>query len=611
MESSYEELLQYDIYAAILKKAEEPFSFQKMSADEIKSFYKNPPYTIAHHPLLLDYNFVYNNIEILLKNNFFYKEFQGVDEYYFLFKVIIDKYSLEEDYIFLLSNDKNTQSFFKHKWRNFAYNLVILFGNAPDNVLQSLLEKNDFVSYFLKYPFIYDASIIENFGTLGIEKFLEYDNISSYYINNSKNLIILIDNHPDIKIPQTIIENKNVIKQISANPNIEIFYHDLDLIFKQSNTDSYIEEHKKFCDLQVNLAENGIIPCLKNDYINENDFVKKEDFLLSQKYCLKDQVAVRIFQKMNVNFLSKGLFYQELSKYFIVGMFISRYFETDPYNLLIDIETLYQFAKDNNRTLNGNFIYEFLCDFESKSVFEIIDFYKRSTRLSLMEILYNDWNNQKDSLVKEINSNLMEFNNLSSKTNEFGINYYDITDVDGLILVHNTSIPINDLEKLKYMLNKLKNGSERPFCLSVQDKNHQEFYEKEDVKNLKTFKLVFKDLDANRVGITYHKDACSVGITSVNPENTEYIRKLYTLKEFMDKTKRHNEITYAIFDKTFLPIAIICEDEITDEEVKVSKLFNIPILFRKKKDLEKKVEPSDKTLVKYYSSSTYMLKLFS
>jgi len=59
---------------------------------------------------------------------------------------------------------------------------------------------------------------------------------------------------------------------------------------------------------------------------------------------MEKQVVERIFKIRGVDFLPKKNVYVELSKYMIVGMYMSRNFQTDPYNLLIDIETLYEFA---------------------------------------------------------------------------------------------------------------------------------------------------------------------------------------------------------------------------------------------------------------------------
>lgn len=72
-------------------------------------------------------------------------------------------------------------------------------------------------------------------------------------------------------------------------------------------------------------------------------------------------------------------------------MFISRNYETDPYNVLIDIETLDEFANQNNRYLRGYNIYDFLVNYESKSVFKIIEFYLKNKDLLLREMLYYDW----------------------------------------------------------------------------------------------------------------------------------------------------------------------------------------------------------------------------
>lgn len=578
MERSYEELLKYKVYEAIKLKGEKKDRYIPTSPKELHEYLENDPMRKPNNPLLLDYDWVYEHAEELFCENMFnYQQFQGVEAYYTLFKALTAKYPIDEDYYNHMANE----NYFSYKWGFFAIKFVEFFAYSFDERLEQLLEKEDFINYFLNHPLIYTHKIMEGFGSTGMKKLLEYNQISSYYTKNYKDLIQLIRNHPMIKIPLSVMMDKNIIKNIARTPAIEELYFNLHFILEQCSGEPYIEEHKKYCDEQVSNTKNGILPCLQTEYQKADDEILKETAL---KYpFMRKQVIERIFKNTGLDTLPKKYLYQELSKYMITGMFISRNYETDPYNLLIDIETLHKFAQENNRILQGQDICDFLVSFESKNVFETIQFYQKNKSLPLMEILYDDWQNQKYTFIEEINSKSMKIDQLEIHTNENGITYYDITDLDSPILVNNTSVLIYNQDKIDKMIEQIKKGAISTISLSLQDKKHQVFYNEEETKP--TIKFAFSHLMPNKVGIIYHQDAYSTGANSVESDNYRYTRKLYTVKSFMESTISFNEIAYVVNNEPFLPIGIICENEITQEEIKVAEELNIPILFRKSKNL--------------------------
>lgn len=579
--TEYESALQCDIYKAIKIKGELKKEFS--SFEEMLHAYRNNPATIPNNPLLTNYGWVYDHAEELFCRNMSdYQQNQGVEEYFTLFKALTNKYPLEEDYINYINGNFNLIDL---KWGIFAIKLIEFIGHASDEVLVQLLEKEEVTNYFLRYPKIYTQDTIEGLGCIGIEKFLEYNYYFSYYTENHKNLINLIHKHPRITIPFKLMLDKNVIKDMCRTHHIEDFYFKLNFIREQVSDLSYLEEHRKYCDEQVANMNGGILPCYQEKYKRSKEIITLED--LSMFNFMEKQVVERIFELTSVDTLSKKSVYESLSKYMIVGMFISRNFETAPYNLMIDIETLHEFAMKNDMELRGQFIYEFLTSFESKQVKEIIDIYNFSKTLPLMEILYDDWNNMKVGFVNELNSKMFNPSKVDSNCVIDGIRCLDISEIEEPLLVHNTSICIDDTPKIKEMVDRIKTGFQYRLCLSVQDQNHNIFYEKQSIRNKKTIKLAYGPMSPERVGTIYHKDAYSTGAESVEIDNYKYTRKLYTLKSLMDSTKDFNEIVYIISGKAFLPIGVICEDDITPEELQVGKILNIPILYRKRKPVDR------------------------
>ena len=86
---TYEEVVAVDIYRAIKMKCEE-----KDKEVDIFSIAKVP-----NNPILADYDWVFEHAEQLFCHcRINYQQYQGVEQYLTLFKVLINKYSLEQDY---------------------------------------------------------------------------------------------------------------------------------------------------------------------------------------------------------------------------------------------------------------------------------------------------------------------------------------------------------------------------------------------------------------------------------------------------------------------------------------------------------------------------------
>ena len=58
----------------------------------------------------------------------------------------------------------------------------------------------------------------------------------------------------------------------------------------------------------------------------------------------------------------------------------------------------------------------------------------------------------------------------------------------------------------------------------------------------------------------------------------------------MNRTSAYNEINYIIDEKPYLPIAILCEEEITLDEIEFAKKIGVPILYRKEKSNDNRMD---------------------
>ena len=197
--------------------------------------------------------------------------------------------------------------------------------------------------------------------------------------------------------------------------------------------------------------------------------------------------------------------------------------------------------------------------------------------------LYNEW---KKSFLNELNNRLI---NLSNNKD-----YYDITDSDKLLIVHNTHFPINVSEKMstylvsafKSKINYYQRCNKTYISLSIQDKAHHDFYTGIGERG-KTVKFVYGKLNSKDVGIIYPDDAHTYGfLMSEDFNSIDGINEFYTVDIFMNNTVFYNELTYKNNDNCYLPKAILCEDEISIYEREFADILGVPILYRKHNKFE-------------------------
>lgn len=244
---SYEEALKYDIYEAIERKAEEKFDWYNFSYERRREFEQSFPASLAHHPLLIDEVWLYDNIELIIVNEAFkYQKNQGPLEYYMFFKVLTSKYSVDEDYNKYC--DGNGFSL-KHKWIRFASRLINFINCAPafKGVLDYLFSKSDFVEYFFRYPFLYDHNLLETFSCDAISKLLNYPNFASYYLANPNRFIHLLREKEKLKLPPMFLEDDRLLS-LAKTVNVETFYFNMSLLQEKSTCLRLIEKHQLFCD---------------------------------------------------------------------------------------------------------------------------------------------------------------------------------------------------------------------------------------------------------------------------------------------------------------------------------------------------------------------------
>ena len=580
-----------DIWDIICEEANKQEDLDRFEdPEQAIEYFKHHPTSKKSTPLLLDYDWVYDHAESLIHWKENYDHYQSDRAFYTLFKAITSKYPIEKDY------DKSLlDSSVLMKWKSFAKHISRFFGhNAFENI--RIYELQKVKDYFLSYPSIYNFEVL-GYGVSGLKALMEDKRFFEIHTITIDDLKFLDKNLPDVTIPSRYLANKSFISSVSNTIDVENFYYNLYFISKHCSPIDFLETHKKYCDKIMSETNNNILLPLYEEYENAEDIVDEAVALSGIHSKFRKDATYDIYNRFRTNSIPKDIFYQELSKYYATWIFISRHFETSPYNLMIDIETLYNFAKENNRELTGNAIYEFLIYFKNFNLTGIKNIYERTKDIPLMEILYDDWNNQQEMLIQEINSKTINHPSNIEKVEVNGIECYDITNVDQPLITHNTHLSIGNYKKL---LEQLRTTDRIKISLNVQDKDHTRWFDSIDSHN-KTIKLVYGNLNPKQVGIVYHEDAYTDGRNKNDWKPFIPTRRLYTLSGLMEQTRTddYNEVEYFLDNKHFMPIGILCENSISKSEQKLAQNLNIPIYFRKRTRHKKDVN-HNKSLTKRY-----------
>lgn len=515
--------------------------------EDYYDYLENKPTNTPHHPKLLDYNWVYANaLDILFNSKLEYQEKQGKEEYIFFFKVITQKYSLEEDYLKYLRKEIDI-NYLYHKWGNFLERLINFIntqeGKLTSQIFQDEYVKNYFQRYleFMEYP---DFNFLKNINITVLEQ-----EPFTILKKEPEKIVAFMNNKTECVLNNSNFSNPSLVKYIARSIDTNKFYYNLWVVGKTYDKTLYLEEQQKFLEEQIKGSREEVIPYFQKDLTRP-----------------------------------KLEYYQKLSLHYLKELVISSLFACTYYNLLVDMETLVLFARKHQILLEGMNIYEFLIAIDDKSYQEIIDFYEKYKKGNLQEMFYDDWQKAKALLVKEINKLALKPQKLKSSKS-----YYDIT-LDKHLLIEHTEYILPNLEidkSLEELKRKIEKGDKEYLSLSIQDEFHHGFYE-----SLSGIPIIFLygALEENRVGTVYHEDVYSNGLQDVEIENTKYIRRLYTLEELMQETKDFNEIVYAINSKPFVPFGILVE-EINDLYKHISKVLNLP-LFLRKETKEKQIKTS-------------------
>lgn len=488
----------------------------------------------------------------------------------------------------------------ENAYDEFLLQVLYFFSATNDEVQAQLLNDEHFQEFFLEMgPKAININQIENSI---FNRELDYQSQLSFISQvkaiksqllkmQAKEWAKLIQNTPEFYgvFLQMPFYDKKKLLAMAHSCQYNDFNSMLTNLEKEFDVSLLREEHNRFCDQTIAYLKDGKIDA---------------------KLLLEDC-------NIDYNFKDKYIVNSEL-KYFVIYTIISRYFQCIPQDFITDLNSFVEYVVDPNRKHNYEFpnmtIYDKLINSDSYSLAELIQLYEDLKDKNIMAEFYDDWNLAKKEFVEELNEKIISRNNmpqLDEKLSEhYQVKIYYLGYEDHYLLVHNTSISIKNISRIKEQVVD-RNGNHIRTCLSIHDQNHITFFEDNNETNSTTLKLAFDNLDSRFLTFICPEDAFSTGI---NKSEDGTLRKIIPLKTLMDYTPpfQYNELTYYPNPQEtdeynseigrLRPFAIICESKKDlKATAKIATLLDLPIIFRD----NEKIKANRSTKRKYYAFKHY------
>lgn len=262
----------------------------------------------------------------------------------------------------------------------------------------------------------------------------------------------------------------------------------------------------------------------------------------------------------------------------IFELLIDRYFFDFVYNIKINMKMLIDFiSKIDEKIISSKRLYWYylFLNFENKPLERQIEIYKIIPK-DISEWLYEDFRSCQNYAYNLINQNILDLNKLQSEEKDDVI-IYKLNGEDFLLPVHVTEYAKGDANFLWNKKSDIKTLS-----ISLIGSKCLGLY-----RNPKEWIVVgFNKLNTNDIMHMYHTDSYSHGEYS-----TDKVNEIYTPKDFLSKTFNYNEILIAqniLNNKKLVPSYLVCYDEVTDDDIKVSQGLKVPIILIMTKCYSKK-----------------------
>ena len=245
-------------------------------------------------------------------------------------------------------------------------------------------------------------------------------------------------------------------------------------------------------------------------------------------------------------------------------IFMDRYFEDFPYNIIINIQSMLEFNKkvsilDEERVQ----LYQSILNFKAFSLENEKDIYLNMPK-DIGSYLYEDFRKCQNYAYNLINKEIINIQNLGCKQVN-GVNVYYLDGENFIMPVH--------VPKYKRDENISWNETfeEKTLSVSLIGNHFLGTY-----RNPYEYILLgFNHININDIMHIYHTDSFTKG-----EKLTDKVNELYIPEELLKKTKGFNEILIAqnSQNKKLKPSCVVCYDNFTENDLRNAKTLDIPIL---------------------------------
>lgn len=472
---------------------------------------------------------------------------------------------------------------------NRVYTSLIKNGEADINVLTKILNLMD---YKLVQEFIKQDNIkkINNYNLL-IKNIMFKDILSINDYFNGDIEIIKLMNLDELKFfinsytgdLNKIFSNKSFIDYVShiIDP---LFYRSIIYQLEDLRIDTYIIEniHRKYI-------------CKYLDHYSD-ELMDKFEFKVSFFNQCKNNV--QIYRNYND---------------FIFNLIIENLFQDFSYNVLFDIKEIINLTNSvgiNIINVDHLNMYKFIYRMKNVDVNTQIEFYKKYKNSNLIEMFYDDMKLLRDYTHNDLVSSSIDLNKRKELYNsELSLRYkVPIYCLNGekfnaIIRCHRRFK--NEGIKEDYINNIGLDGYS--FSM-ISDRNISTF---NDPKLMITF--VYSGFSPDKIAHVSHSDSYSKVDRRVSDYESKKINKLYTSDMLMENTFNFsfNEIVIMAGIDGIKPSAILCYDEISIYDVRMSMEFNIPILLVNTESYKIQFNSINRNTIEYVRSGEDLKKILS
>ncbi len=392
--------------------------------------------------------------------------------------------------------------------------------------------------------------MIELLGNSMIE--IDYPKVREYFVKNYSDELV----NRIVKINNPIIYH-NFTSLMQYQLDTSIFDEKRDLFIKKMILNN------------VDLNEE-VFNFIKN--IDESNYRDSDLFTDNEKITIFSHLL-----KSDMSTILKEFSNKWLKEYIIYYFFHDSYF-----NFIVNFSYMLRYIHGANIDIIDRQhldFYKSCYDLEKASFKDKIDFFQKfSSQKDYQSMFYDDMRLVKNHCYQNLVNSSLKIENSSKLLNkdlsrEYGHPIYYL-DGDKFYAITRHFNKNNGRSKEEY--DKYINNDREQNYYSFSYIGDRGLYFSEIDGDGYTF--LYSDIDPNNIAHIYHDDAGSSNLVRKNPFITKKYNELFTPSSLMAETKYYNEIVIKKGENGIKPSALVCYNDIRDDQLAIAKEYDIPIV---------------------------------